>query len=353
MSGLSGRPESHRLVTFDLIRPILVAAVVLFLVWRIVVGEDVPTQGLDDTIYDLYRRGVGSVFNYAPLFLVGIAFMLWGARGTRFRAKHFAAISAGMLLSRLSQNTFWGFFEFILLSMVLISVIPRRAWLQKSIFISGVVLLSVPIKEWEWWAWSSADPWRFIFFPVRASDSANGWFLLPWLAYPLVFHAVGVLFGPWLTLKARWVVWRAGLELGFALLAGVVFYYAKAVPVPAWLGERANQFLFMQRPFHFWSHHLLAIFIIGVLLALESSFPKWAARLNWLGRLQWNRNFSVCLVTLLILVHILAANREWVLSTPHRIDWVWLALLILVELLVMALARTFVGKTEDILKLRR
>ena len=90
-------PHPARIITFDILRPILVVPVLMLHSWEHLVGEDIPTLSPDETHYEIYRQVVGTFFNYAALYIVGISFFLWGLKNAKLKPSKLLVFVLGVI----------------------------------------------------------------------------------------------------------------------------------------------------------------------------------------------------------------------------------------------------------------
>jgi hypothetical protein len=338
---------TRRIVTFDIIRPFFVFAVLLLHAWEHFVGADFPdTAGLV-THYETYRLVVGTVLNYAALYLVGISFFLWGLKPYRLSWLKLGIFGLGVIgLQLLDPSQWdswagwsWEVYGFLFVAVFLCRLIPDNKRILWAILIASVVMLSVSLNEWMVAAALTPEPFRTVLFAkLEPQREVIGWFLIPWIFFPLMAFAAGKLVkarGPYPSVRVGFITAAAAAGLSY------YFYLHKAEPVPCMLGPHFYQFLFMQSNYHFWNHILAFLAVVVLLLTLEHRFPPLFKRFRWLEKLQWNRRLFLCYFLHFGWIALLLEHKDQLIKADYGIDFIWLYLFVLTELTVQMIFLSF------------
>jgi len=312
--------------------------------WEHLVGEDIPTLSPDVTHYEIYRQVVGPFFNYAALYVVGISFFLWGLKNAKLKSSKVLVFALGVIGLQLTdaeawrsgESWTWEVYGFLLVAVLLCRFLPNKRWVSGAVIASAVVMLSVSLNEWMPLAALTAEPLRTILFAeLNSGEGVVGWFLIPWIFFPLMLFSLGRLAADWslnLSYAKAFVLTIPLVALG-SILGGT-----KPPPVEPLLGPHFYQFLFMQTSSHFWHHFSIFMAIVIWGLTLEHRFPALFTRFAWLEKLQWNRNFFFCYFIHFGWIAIFMNHREAILAKPFYIDFIWIGVFLLTELLVQWLA---------------
>lgn len=309
--------------------------------WEHFVGDDLPANSEFKSSYELYQLVVGTVFNYAALYVLSLSFFLWGWKGFRLQKTKLIVLILGLIGLQLRQpevpwdftSWAWEVYGFLIIAVLICRFWPRRLNWAVGMFAFSVIPLSLSLNIWIPIADQTVEPWRSIFFANRETPATIGWFLVPWICVPTLAYGAGLI----LQLRTSAIGWIREKAYVLALLLGLIsalLYWIKPNPVPAFLGTHFYQFLFMQTAAHFWNHYLIFMAVIILCLRLERSHWIQNSPLKYLSYLQWNRNFFFCYFFHFSLIVFLLRWHAEIVVQPHLLDWLWLGIFLLTELMI-------------------
>jgi hypothetical protein len=330
-----------RIYTFDLLRIFFVFAIVMLHAWEHFVGEDLPTISTVISNYGIYQQIVGTVFNYAALFALSLSFFLWGLKGFKFRRVKLLIFILGLIGLQLRNPEIpadvsswsWEVYGFLLIAVLICRFWPRRLVPAVGLFLISISMLSVSLNVWMPIADQTVEPWRTMLFANRETSSITGWFLIPWIFVPTLAYTSGMILNLHRSIYLNLVKYAYPIALVLGLVS-TGLYYIKPEPVPAFLGNHFYQFLFMQSPFHFWNHYLAFAAVVTLCLRWETSPFVQNSPLRYLSYLQWNRNFFLCYFFHFSIIVFLLRWRDEIVAQPHALDWLWLGIFILTEIMM-------------------
>lgn len=327
------RRVNKALVTYDLLKLILIIWIIIFHVWFFLYGDDSWSHPVENSFYPFVEIFFAPYLNFVGIFLPSLAFYLHGLPKKEVRSKSVEFFKYAFLIVAVfaAQKPFLEFvrdpsqfiptvYLFILASYVLVFITSKQKKLAGVYFVSSLILLMLPRAFWITCGEQLADPWRSIFFQTPGV----GWSLFPWCLAP-----VSAFYFARLTHQMN----KSLVLQDWALLAAGCFLMTQHSPsqMPAF-GAGFNNFVFFQPPSYFMAHFFVFLFILR-LSSLENNenFLK-KTFIVYISRFYLVRYFWLCYLLQFDIYALFRLMKPWIESVPYGFDSLWIVTLGLLEL---------------------
>ncbi|WP_413289564.1 hypothetical protein [Bdellovibrio sp. HCB337] len=320
-----------RIYGFDLLRIVTVWAILYFHVWQFSFFQDQITLPPEISSYHLLVDFVGVLFKYGGLLIVALSFFLIGFKAKSYHIQRFVILIVGVIgLQILSsespmdpQSWEWDVYSYLVFSYIFVAVLSQNKLLRQALVFLSLILLSIPFELYGSRVYPSDGALQFA-----------GWNLLPWLALPVLFHSLGILWrekkpDAFIPLaKWEWPVWA-----GFILIFLVVTPDYGVFPA----GPGFEAYVFQQKPLMFWKH--FSIFMFLMRLSLDPRVNGFLGKIKimeWISNLKWNRRLGFCYLLQFVFMPLGPLLMEFWGNYPRLFEWLWLFIFVAVELFARA-----------------
>lgn len=315
----------QRIFGFDLLRIATVMAILYFHVWQFSFFEDVITLPAEISSYHNLTDWVGPVFKYGGLFIVALSFFLIGFKAKSHHISRFFILIIGIIgLQILSaedpgdpSSWNWDVYSYLVFSYIVVMLTTKNLFARAGLIGLSVITLSIPYEVYA------------AFLRIPEAVQFTGWNILPWLAVPVLYHSLGIIWRekvPEIFLKMPW--WEA---ISWATLIGILFAVSPDAGVfPAGPGFEA--LVFKQKPLLFWFH--FSVFTFLMRLSVEPRLNTVLAKLRpveWISSLRWNQRLGFCYLLQFVFLPLGPQMMTFWGEHPRVFDWLWLFIFVAVE----------------------
>jgi len=288
-------PTKSRILGIDVIRLLSFLAIVCYHVsyalWAPDGRLDVAVKDWWVYPFEVYARALV----FSGFTIVFISFFLYGYKPSFSKKWKYLWILLLVFLSVWTYTTeettdSWDIYQYLLATVLMIALVRLLRIPAKVLAFTAFIVVSIPFWKLEG-LWPQIPPplesalWGLCY---RAAGEGADWPLLPWLAYPLLAYAVGILVREHRPDFARieikeLVVWIALILTSIPLLGT---YYVSP------LGTGFGCYVFRQAPLQFWAHQIWIWFLIRLSLTdkIQEKLQSSPA-IRWVSRRQINRRF--------------------------------------------------------------
>ncbi|WP_413585931.1 hypothetical protein [Bdellovibrio sp. HCB274] len=323
--------SNSRIYGFDLLRIATMMAILYFHVWQFSFFQDVISLPPEISNYHNLTGWVGDTFKYGGLFIVALSFFLIGLKTRAKQSMRFFVLIFGLITLSISTATEpmnpstwdWDVYSYLIFSLLLVISLPRNAVLRWALILASLVLLSVPFANYE------------SFLKIQDSVQFTGWNLMPWLALPVLFHSIAVIWSQRFSVTVQkrknweWAAWIGTIVLLFVVTPD----YG---PFPAGPGFEA--YVFKQKPLMFWKH--FAVFMFLMRLSLDPRINAAIGKvkgMQWFSNLAWNKHFGVAYFMHLAFLPMGLHYMDFWGHYPRAFEWLWLFIFVAVEVIVRSI----------------
>ncbi|WP_413576494.1 hypothetical protein ACLVWU_00450 [Bdellovibrio sp. HCB290] len=322
---------NQRIYGFDLLRIATMMAILYFHVWQYTFFQDVISLPPEISNYHNLTGWVGDTFKYGGLFIVALSFFLIGLKARTKQSMRFFVLIFGLLTLSISTASEplnpatwdWDVYSYLIFSLLLVLALPRNIILRGALIFASTALLCVPFDQYE------------SLLNIQNAVQFSGWNLVPWLALPVLFHSLAVVWSKKVpqTLKAiknwEWPVWIGAIILMFVITPD----YG---PFPAGSGFEA--YVFKLKPLMFWKHFLVFTFLMRASLDPRISTALGKAKgMQWFSNLAWNKHFGVAYFMHLAFLPMGLHFMDFWSQYTRAFEWLWLFIFVAVEIVVRSI----------------
>ncbi|WP_413583106.1 hypothetical protein [Bdellovibrio sp. HCB288] len=322
---------NHRIYGFDLLRIATMTAILYFHVWQFTFYQDVISLPPEISNYHNLTGWVGDTFKYGGLFIVALSFFLIGLKARAKQSMRFFVLIFGLITlsvanapAPMDPSTWdWDVYSYLIFALLLVLALPRNLVLRTALSIASILILSVPFELYEG------------MLQIKDAVQFSGWNLMPWLAVPVLFHSIAVIWSQKFkdsfkaVKKWEWAAWISAIVLLFVIAPD----YG---PFPAGPGFEA--YVFKQKPLMFWKHFVVFLFLMRVSLdpRINSALGKIKG-MNLVSNLAWNKHFGVAYFMHLAFLPMGLHFMDFWGHYPRAFEWLWLFIFVAVEVVVRSI----------------
>ncbi|MEK2689515.1 hypothetical protein [Bdellovibrio sp. GT3] len=323
--------SNHRIYGFDLLRIATMMAILYFHVWQFTFYQDVISLPPEISNYHNLTGWVGDTFKYGGLFIVALSFFLIGLKVRAKQSMRFFVLIFGLITLSVSNapapmdpSTWdWDVYSYLIFALLLVLALPRNLILRTALSMASILILSIPFE------------WYEGMLQIKDAVQFSGWNLMPWLAVPVLFHSLAVIWSQKFkdNVKAvknwEWAVWISAIVLLFVITPD----YG---PFPAGPGFEA--YVFKQKPLMFWKHFVVFLFLMRVSLdpRINSALGNIKG-MSWFSNLAWNKHFGVAYFMHLAFLPMGLHFMDFWGHYPRAFEWLWLFIFVAVEVVVRSI----------------
>jgi hypothetical protein len=292
-----------RLRLVDLFRLICVFYIVIFHAWMIFIGENHADADLFPFLHGVEMSFPFLAF-HSGLFIVAISFFLFGFNERKLPFWRWPLFLVGITLTQFNgdmettpfalSSWKWGVFSFLMAAYLLLWLSQKMRFQKQIVFLFSFSLLYL-VQTYQVSAlYSDATP--FLLKQALTGELIDrhmwtGWFLIPWIAYPLSFAGFGLL-------ARKHQAWLQRPHLGMDLILPIalvasLWNYISTSPTLE-IGPGFDAGIFHK---DFWD--ILPILLFPILILRYSLLEKIQRALagkffGFISNLSWNRHFWLC-----------------------------------------------------------
>jgi hypothetical protein len=289
---------------------------------------------------------------HSGLFIVAISFFLFGWQNRKPAFWRWFLFLLGILLTQYNgtpeETEFsfaswkWGLFSYLAVAYLLLWLSWKMKETHRNVFLLSSVLLFF-VQPYQISAlYSEATPAllkQALTGDLIAPQMWTGWYLIPWIAYPMLFAGLGSLARKFESHLRKPILWLDSmLPLAFAIS---LYQYISSHPDLS-VGPKFDRGIF-----HKDFLEALPIILLPLLFfrwSFLQSVQNFSNRrmIRWISELNWNRHFWLCYLLHLIWLFCLAASpwAESFKSSP-AIEVIILFAFLLPETYAKAFVTTF------------
>jgi len=324
---VSSAEKSTRIFGFDILRIATLLAILYFHVWQFTFNEDIITLPAEISSYHNLTDWVGPVFKYGGLFIVALSFFLIGLKEKSRHLNRIYLLIVGIVgLQILSAedpadpNTWnWDVFSYLVFSYFVVVLTTKKLPVRYGLIALSLIVLSIPYEIYE------------SLLKIPETVQYTGWNILPWLALPVLYHSLGVVWREKVPGTVAKVPWWESL-IWISLITTLYLVSPDAGSFPAGPGFEA--YVFKPKPLLFGFHFSVFSFLMRLSLDPRvNGFLGQLAPIQWLSSLRWNQRFGLCYLLQFAFLPLGSLLMNFWATYPRAFEWLWLFIFIVVELI--------------------
>ncbi len=295
--------ERERLRLIDVFRLICVYYFVVYHAWMIFFNQNTSAAS-GFAFFEFVESQVPFLSYHAGLFIIAISFFLFGWQGKPLPLWRWLLFLIGICLTQYNgspedsalavQSWKWGLFSFIAVAYLILWLSQKISKTFQALFLLSFSFLFL-IQPYQISALYTVDthPWikQALTGDLIAPKLWTGWFLVPWLAYPLLFAGLGILARRF---ESRLRKFHLLLDPAFILALGWSLYSYIASHPPLNVGPGFEAGIFHKDALEILPIILfpLLIFRWSFLATVQTALERRSLR--WISKSQWNQKFWLC-----------------------------------------------------------
>lgn len=300
---LNSKPSS-RIILIDIFKLICALFIVSYHTWDAFLSDyKIDYTGPNEVWYFTFINKVASVgFYYSGLFIVAVSFFLFGYKESKLKLNKFLLFIPAHIATLYNVNTanlnyfvYWDLFAYIALAYALIIIFSKLPKIILNISsLMGVLFFTMPqLTFLNNYLDQNHTYLRNIIFGDSSGNYNNGWFLIPWIFYPIIFFQLGILFKNNYKF-IRYIFFPAAFSL---------FYYYLAADLNLKSPLNYDAEFFSQK-----NHALLILFSLPIVIfTIGIKFNKKFTNtiLTSVSKFGWTNNFAFSYFTHFVLIILL------------------------------------------------
>lgn len=279
--------------------------------------------------YPVVERASWHYFYFTGLLVVGVSFFLMGFNQQKRRWFHYVILLVGHLFVQSStgewegsiEATFdWGVFSFLTIALLVVDIslrLPRAiGW---GLRLLPLLLLLQPQAFYQSWIKELNGPWWLQPLLIGAplgEGVYSGWFLLPWICWPLLFFSIGQM-------MRHYQLWLQKFYLPLDISMGLFFIWSLVTIINLDLTYYVGSF-YTQTLFSLETYQILALMglLLPVLrLSLLAPIIRWTeSRWGDFSQWGWARHFWLAYLIhfgFIAMIEALSGNYPIMMQYPY------------------------------------